>query len=236
MTSTPDNSLGLQLEQLQIADAEPAQSSPLNVSASNEPVPGEPPSNSHSKEKKKEKPYINPERFKTGGSQREKLSDEELAERMQRMKAQNERIKQRRLDVVADEEAFRKTEQEEHARLVRTREAQEKVNRAREQNARRKLDKIQGREWDSGKPTSSSDNAAARETNDAGVAPVSPSHSTGEGHWRRGGSRGRPRRGLRGRGWGRDGGMEHGGANTTPSHSGTQASLEVQPKSPGAET
>lgn len=63
MTSAaPENSLGLQLEQLQIADAE------LSQSEQPEPLVTERPSDP--KEKKKEKPYINPERFKTGGPQR----------------------------------------------------------------------------------------------------------------------------------------------------------------------
>ncbi len=60
MTSTPENSLGLQLEQLQIADTESTQPEPESQ------VTERP---SDSKEKKKEKPYVNPERFKTGGSQ-----------------------------------------------------------------------------------------------------------------------------------------------------------------------
>lgn len=63
MTSTPENSLGLQLEQLQIADTESTQ---LESQVTEQP--------SDSKEKKKEKPYVNPERFKTGGSQRVWLS------------------------------------------------------------------------------------------------------------------------------------------------------------------
>jgi len=45
----------------------------------------------------KKSPYINPERVNTGGLPRDKLTDEELAERMARMREQNEKIKQRRL-------------------------------------------------------------------------------------------------------------------------------------------
>ena len=61
MTSTtPENSLGLQLELLQVADAELSQHPESQVTER----PSDP------KEKKKEKPYINPERFKTGGPQR----------------------------------------------------------------------------------------------------------------------------------------------------------------------
>lgn len=69
----------------------------------------------HEAKPEKKKPYVNPERVKTGGPQRvgavlavvdvhstddctqEKPSEEELAERMQRIKEQNEKIKQRRL-------------------------------------------------------------------------------------------------------------------------------------------
>jgi len=47
--------------------------------------------------KEKKKPYVNPERVKTGGAQRDKLSEEELGERMLRMREQNEKIKQRRM-------------------------------------------------------------------------------------------------------------------------------------------
>ncbi|KAF8226212.1 hypothetical protein L208DRAFT_1015022, partial [Tricholoma matsutake] len=101
----------------------------------------------------KKKAYVNPERVKTGGNQRDKLSEEELAERMARMREQNEKIKQRRMDVQADEAAFRKTQESERAKLAQIRKVQETVDRTREQNAKRKMDKIQSREWDSGKPT-----------------------------------------------------------------------------------
>ena len=56
-------------------------------------------------------------------------------------------------DVVADEDAFKKTEESERIKQEKIRKEQESVNRTREQNARRKMDKIQSREWDSGKST-----------------------------------------------------------------------------------
>jgi hypothetical protein len=56
--------------------------------------------------------------------------------------------------VQADEAAFRKTQESERAKLAQIRKVQENVDRTREQNAKRKMDKIQSREWDSGKPTS----------------------------------------------------------------------------------
>ncbi|EGN96033.1 hypothetical protein SERLA73DRAFT_185526 [Serpula lacrymans var. lacrymans S7.3] len=104
--------------------------------------------------KSKKKPYLNPERVKTGGVQREKPSEQELANRMARIKDQNEKIKQRRMDVQADEEAFKKTQEAERIRQVHNREVQEHVDRTREQNARKKMDKVQSREWDSGKSVS----------------------------------------------------------------------------------
>ncbi|KAI0340215.1 hypothetical protein BDW22DRAFT_1360758 [Trametopsis cervina] len=102
--------------------------------------------------REKKKPYVNPERVKTGGSQREKPSEEELATRMARIREQNEKIKQRRIDVEADEKDYKKTQVEESIKQARDKKVQKNVDKAREQNARRKLDKIQNREWDSGKP------------------------------------------------------------------------------------
>jgi len=55
--------------------------------------------------------------------------------------------------VQADEAAFKKTQESERAKLAHIRKVQENVDRTREQNAKRKMDKIQSREWDSGKPT-----------------------------------------------------------------------------------
>ncbi|KAF8503716.1 hypothetical protein F5888DRAFT_1664399 [Russula emetica] len=101
----------------------------------------------------KKTPYVNPERVKTGGLPRDKLTDEELAERMARMREQNEKIKQRRLDVAADEDAFKQTQAAERQRQAQIRKVQETINRTREQNARKKLGGIQSREWDSDKKT-----------------------------------------------------------------------------------
>lgn len=102
-------------------------------------------------ERKKSQAYHNPERVLTGGAQRDKLSEEQLTERMTRMREQNEKIKQRRMDIIADEDAFKKTQDSERIKLEKIRKEQEQVNRTREQNARRKMDKISSREWDEGK-------------------------------------------------------------------------------------
>lgn len=53
----------------------------------------------------------------------------------------------------ADEDAFRQTQEAERVRQAQTRKVQEGVDRTREQNARRKMEKMGSREWDSGKPT-----------------------------------------------------------------------------------
>ncbi|KAF7983143.1 hypothetical protein HWV62_24123 [Athelia sp. TMB] len=117
-------------------------------------------------QKKKGRGYHNPERVMTGGAQRDKLSEEELTERMARMREQNEKIKQRRMDVIADEDAFKKTQESERLRLAKIRQEQEQVNRTREQNAQRKMAKVENREWDAGKraanprPAESSGSAA----------------------------------------------------------------------------
>ncbi|KAF8635120.1 hypothetical protein AX17_004032 [Amanita inopinata Kibby_2008] len=203
-TASSDNTLGLQLVQLQ---NDSGKSPELDVDASDNAAPSDlHPCDTHLTGKKKEKPYVNPERFKTGGPQREKPSDEELAERMQRIKVQNERIKQRRLDVQADEEAFKRKEQKEHLQNARNRKVQEQVDSARDKNARRKLDQIQSREWDSGKPASAQEFGdtigevgASRVMATSASSPMSPSTDT---HWSRGRSRGRSGRGMRGRGRG----------------------------------
>ncbi|PFH45271.1 hypothetical protein AMATHDRAFT_44182 [Amanita thiersii Skay4041] len=175
MTTSSDNTLGLQLEQLQLGDTSPEKDEQSEVHA-----------------REKQKPYVNPERFRTGGPQREKPSDEELEERMQRIKIQNEKIKQRRLDVQADEEAFRKTQEEERIRRVNTRKVQESVDHAREQNAKRKLDKMLTREWDSGK---------AYEHLDTKEKAIRDNTSVSRG-WSRGGSSGRMGKGPQVRGKG----------------------------------
>lgn len=45
-------------------------------------------------------------------------------------------------DVERDETEFRKTQEAERAKLVKNRKIQDNIDRAREQNARRKLDKV----------------------------------------------------------------------------------------------
>ncbi|KAG1804228.1 uncharacterized protein BJ212DRAFT_1284609 [Suillus subaureus] len=151
--------------------------------------------------KEKKKPYVNPERVKTGGAQREKLSEEALAERMQRIKEQNEKIKQRRIDVQADEDAFKKTQEADRVRQAHQRKVQEGVDRTREQNARRKLDKIQNREWDSGKSQGDWKKTRNPAPADGSVAVPSSSPSEHRGGRGRGSGRGGPSRG-RGRGRG----------------------------------
>jgi hypothetical protein len=117
------NSLGLDFAQLQMQELPPPSSPILRpefVTTSTSPSHSEIPrpsqeSEDHAELKDKKKPYANPERVKTGGNQRvsctfkprllasslacikDKLSEEELVERMVRMREQNEKIKQRRM-------------------------------------------------------------------------------------------------------------------------------------------
>ncbi|KAG6850479.1 hypothetical protein H0H93_012900 [Arthromyces matolae] len=205
------NSLGLDFDQLKIDDTSPDQ--PDNTSLV------EPDLDKSEKTDKieKKKPYVNAERVKTGGPQRDKLSDEALAERMARIKEQNEKIKQRRLDVKADEEAFRKMQESERIKLAATRKVQEGIDRTREQNAKRKMDKIQSREWDSGKPAGDWKTGAKNHVPQVAKKDMltvdGPPNSTDissahdSGSWARGISRGRP---SRGRGSDKDrGGLAH---------------------------
>ncbi|KAJ8078449.1 hypothetical protein AAF712_012109 [Marasmius tenuissimus] len=196
------NSLGLEFNNLSIKDETAAAETTEKKEATAEATPTatttesaeepETPVSPGGKESKK-KPYVNPDRFKTGGTQRDKLTEEELAERMERIRQQNEKIKQRRLDVQADEDAFRKTQQEEKVKQAKTRKVQESVDKAREQNAKRKMDKVQSREWDSGKP---SGDWKGKKT-DGPDAEESQSPQRESGGWSRGG-----RGGGRGRGGG----------------------------------
>lgn len=55
----------------------------------------------------------------------DKLSEEALSERMARMREQNEKIKQRRADVEADELAFKKTQESERVKQEKIRKVQE---------------------------------------------------------------------------------------------------------------
>ncbi|KAJ7349371.1 hypothetical protein DFH08DRAFT_778566 [Mycena albidolilacea] len=247
-TSEPDpapNSLGLNFDQLKIQD--PPDAEPKSEE------PPQSPSQDAAAEGEKKKPYVNPERVKTGGNQRDKLSEEALSERMARMREQNEKIKQRRLDVQADEEAFKKTQETERVKLAQSRKVQESVDRTREQNAKRKLDKMQNREWDSGKPVGGSDwkqrqtpnktdsaprppqkaetpadevktEAKAETKSETTSTPTSPSPANDSGNWTRGGSPRGGRGGVRGRGRGR------GGATGTTGGTQKPAEADAVPK------
>ncbi|KDQ60553.1 hypothetical protein JAAARDRAFT_552661 [Jaapia argillacea MUCL 33604] len=198
------NSLGLDFKDLKIQDSVnhvpegemSPQAAPTNQ-ATNEQEPENPPQESPLKPdadlakgepKEKKKPYVNPDRVKTGGAQRDKLSEEELAERMNRIREQNEKIKQRRIDVQADEEAFKKTQEAERAKLAQSRKVQEHINRTREQNAQRKMDKIQSREWDSGKKTNEWKHAKPAGEESSTQSPTRANRGTPRGGGRGGGS------------------------------------------------
>ncbi|TFY73201.1 hypothetical protein EWM64_g10811, partial [Hericium alpestre] len=168
-TETVVNTLGLELEQISVsnkadtpsaAPAEPPKDAQAGPAAEPEQpsasIKGQDKADTNEeapvlKEKEKRKPYVNHERVNTGGTPRDKLTDAELAERMTRIREQNAKIKQRRADVQADEEAFKKTQAKDRERQANLRKLQENINQTREQNARRKMEKMQSREWDSGK-------------------------------------------------------------------------------------
>ncbi|KAI9056654.1 hypothetical protein FKP32DRAFT_1598925 [Trametes sanguinea] len=210
------NSLGLDLEALKIKDSPdtpadppasalskdaspPAEGSTKTADDASEAKDGDSEQSPEAgKKEPKKKPYVNPDRVKTGGAQRDKLSEEELAERMARIREQNEKIKQRRLDVQADEEEYKKTQAAERAKLAKMKKVQENVDKAREQNARRKMDKIQAREWDSGKPArdwKQPKKAGEENTEDGDKKPAQSIGIRGAVRGGRGGGRGRGRGG-----------------------------------------
>ncbi len=84
-----------------------------------------------------------------------------------------------------DEREFKKKQEAERAKIAKSKKVQETIDRTREQNARRKMEKVSraifavqfsatdifsqitSREWDSGKP-------GVKKTNDSGNAPSNP--------------------------------------------------------------
>lgn len=153
-------------------------------------------------------------------------------------------------DVKADEDAFKKTQESDRVKLAQTRKVQEHVDRTREQNAQRKLAKLQSREWDSGKSTTDWKHPPrkpaqdATSAQDAAPAPkdgatdlwstLSNDHSSNgtNGANGRGGPRGGAPRG-RGRGRGR-GAAAAGSYNDRKEKSPEKSSVPVWPAEPVA--
>jgi hypothetical protein len=132
--------------------------------------------------------------------------------------------------VQADEDAFRQTQETEKVKQAQNRKVQDNVDKAREQNAKRKMDKIQSREWDSGKTGPEWKGRKAEKA----AAPTSEVTAENEevqprdsGQWTRGGRGGRAGRG--GRGGGRGGSKKPtmegspSSAVSTPTEEKTQA-------------
>ncbi|KAI0637297.1 hypothetical protein C8Q77DRAFT_560630 [Trametes polyzona] len=235
------NSLGLDLAALKIKDS-PDASETKPSADTKDPAPAEDSTkkatdgsseqaqadagDGKKESKEKKKPYVNPDRVKTGGAQRDKLSEEELAERMARIREQNEKIKQRRLDVQADEDEYKKMQAAERAKLAKQKKVQENIDKAREQNARRKMDKIQSREWDSGKP--SRDQGKPKKEEGADDGEKKPAQTIGIRGAVRGGGRGNGRGGGRGRG--------RGGSVTSPPAKQTEVEAASVPAASWTET
>ncbi|KIJ69641.1 hypothetical protein HYDPIDRAFT_36664 [Hydnomerulius pinastri MD-312] len=239
----PSNSLGLNFDALQIKDnnADSNDAPPTAVTndegATQEEVAGERPKETKAEKKK---PYVNLERVNTGGAQREKLTAEELDERMQRIQLLNEKIRQRTLDVKADEDAFKQAEEADRVKQAHTRKVQEDVDRTREQNAQRKAANKQSRAWDVDKPTGDwkqGKKTGAGEADGEGAS-HQPSRSTeGQGGKPRGGGRGGPSRGRgRGRGGPPDRGLAPGNAGRGGAPGATSPKpAESAPTSPAAQ-
>ncbi|KAG8803468.1 hypothetical protein FRC16_005138 [Serendipita sp. 398] len=128
--------------------------------------------------------YLNRERVKTGGSDRVKPTDEELAQKMERIRLQNEKIKEKKLEVDADAEQFAAEQAEIQQRQKAQAKIQADINEERRKIADKKIAQAQRREWDSGKPGIDEDQEGSR----------------GRGSRGRGGMRGRARGRGRGRG------------------------------------
>ncbi|CAG8521647.1 19880_t:CDS:2 [Gigaspora margarita] len=121
-------------------------------------------------------PYVNKDRVLSGGRVREKVDEEELEKRMQRIRLQNEKIMEKRKMVEEDEEKFRKAEEERKKKELEDQEVQrklreeeeeerrrrdfqkkqlqEQLDNEREENAKRKTQNRDAREWDKEKEES----------------------------------------------------------------------------------
>ncbi|KZT54584.1 hypothetical protein CALCODRAFT_485433 [Calocera cornea HHB12733] len=167
------------------------------------------------KEKKKRNPgYINHDRVKTGGV-RDKPSADELTERMERIRLQNAKILAKREQADKDAQAYEDTMAKEREAQKRRREVQNQINSQRQANAERKLGNRAGREWDAGKGSSqAAPNPTSPNSEGSNVERPNfdrPNFDRGRGFDRgfapwgrvmRGGFRGAPRGGFRGRGAG----------------------------------
>ncbi|EJD05976.1 uncharacterized protein FOMMEDRAFT_139277 [Fomitiporia mediterranea MF3/22] len=173
---------------------------------------------------KRTEPYVNEERVKTGGPQREKPSDEELAARMERIRLNNEKIKERRAAVQADEQAFQASQAAERAKNAAQRKIQTGIDEKRAINAKRKMERVAVREWDSFKKGVGAGPGSGGGTNASMYAPGNTLTAGDEGttedqaewggEFERGrgrgrgagrGARARGQRGVRGGGRGRGG-------------------------------
>ncbi|KAG1883097.1 hypothetical protein F4604DRAFT_1920994 [Suillus subluteus] len=193
MAESSTNSLGLDFNNLSIKETAEHPQTDADESQTLESQPADVESRDV---KEKKKPYVNPERVNTGGAQEKRLLNGCSVSR-----SRTEKIKQRRIDVQADEDAFKKTQETDRVRQAYQRKVQDGVDRTREQNARRKLDKIQNREWDSGKPPGDGKKARNPTPADGSATVPSSSPSVHRGGRGRGSGRGGPSRG-RGRGRG----------------------------------
>ncbi|EPS36532.1 hypothetical protein H072_9926 [Dactylellina haptotyla CBS 200.50] len=133
-----------------------------------EPVPSTSPKPDETEEKtppsgpaagtpRKEFPARN--RITTGGPNRQKLSEEELASRMEAVRLKNQARTEKHLRAAEDEQKFNEAEQvrrveegkrraEERKRQVEDGKKKKELDAEREQNRQRKLKALQNREWD----------------------------------------------------------------------------------------
>jgi len=100
----------------------------------------------------KKEAYVNPNRAETGGQQRTKLTADELAEKMEKIRLKNAQIKERREEIEADKQAFSDLIEKDDARVKKQVQVQQQVNLTRDENARRKMERQANRAWDAEKP------------------------------------------------------------------------------------
>lgn len=91
------------------------------------------------------------DRTATGGVTKPKLTEEELAARMEAVKLKNASLEAAHARAEADEASFREREVQAQERRRQEHASRQQMNSEREKNRMRKLKAMSGREWDEGK-------------------------------------------------------------------------------------
>lgn len=97
-------------------------------------------------------PAVRGDRSLTGGVARTKLTEEELAAKIEAMKIKNTALEEAHARAAADEASFRAGEAKAREKARKERQERQVMMSEREKNRERKLKSIKSRDWDAAKP------------------------------------------------------------------------------------